>query len=573
MSVDEEGSDPMFDDEFTGAESVDLLDSDAPPSERRAKTDVRQRGEEIPTDVIKSKSVPVGEDIMVEEDGQFTPRTVEGYERNPDTPYPVISVGAGTVDPEDVDGVYRGAPRARAELSFDDWPERFAERKQLIRDAFEQTVPKAQDSVVGRTIKPDDTEKTPAIDGQTFESAADRIATVLADMNKTDAENVLARISSIGDDLDRAHAGDRVGENRPRSFMDISEGESQSTIKHELGHVMASSQGFAAVDSGAAQDMNFYPASDDDIELSADGDPIQTPGILFADDPVEQLTVGYSNSDVADAFDVAPDSDESSSVGRSEWESQVRDEIPEEIPDLGARNFRNTDAEYLLEAEEGDMIRTEGPQMFGRHLSITEIDDDPGAASEREFVAVAEDGDEYEFRVRDRFDDVYVDSKMMTDDASRETVAFDVAGKRQSTPDAFGDSEPDIPSADEVLGGEAADTPEERMREFVTAANKAWFRANLAANRHDRQLGMRFSVINGYSSTSAHETIAQTVEMMHASRGRAQGEINTTASRLVRNNPELIEKYRHIADIPDPMQTAINEQLKIVQADFRLGDE
>ena len=568
--VDSEGTAEMFDEEFTGTESVDLLDSDAPPGERRELVDKKQRGPRIPPELVKNKEVPIGEEILVNEGGSTVPRTVTGYERPTDAPYPVIKSGSTTVDPGEVREIYRSAPRADAELSFDDWPDRYSERKQTVEDAIQQTVAKPQNSPVGRTIRENGTRKTPRIDNDTFDNAAERIASVLADIDREMVESVLPRLSTVGDDLSRAHAGDRPGKANPRAYMDISEGERQSTIKHELGHVMASSQGFGDVDAGASSEMNFFPASGDDVDLSADGDPVSVSGFTTADDPVSQFTIGYSNDEIAESYGVNPDSDESRSVGRSDWEEQVREEIPESVPELGARNFRNTGNEYLLEAEEGDMIRADGPQSFGRHLSIQEVDDDPVGVADRDIVALGENGDEYEFRVRDSFGEVTVETKDITDDPSRETVLFRVAGKRQSTPDGFGDSEPDTPDADEVLGGDPADTPQERMREFVTAANRAWFRSNLAANRIDEQLGGRFTVKSGYSSTSAHEVIAQTVEMMHASRA-SERKVNSAAARLVRNNPELIEKYRHIADIPDPMRSAINEELEINGHDFRLG--
>jgi hypothetical protein len=568
--VDDSGTAEMFDEEFVGEESVSLLDAGGAASDRRRPTDVRQRGPEIPGELIKSKQVPEGEDILVDEGDRVVPRTVRGYSRPGDTEHPVLDTGVQKTDPDEVEAIYRAAPRAEAELSFDEWPDRYAERKRVVERAVRSVVPRGQNDVSDRTIKEGGETKTPEIDDATFDRATDRIASVLGDTDRETAETVISRLQSIGDNLDRAHAGDRPGENRPRSYMDISENESQSTIKHELGHVMASSLGFGAVDASQSHEMNFYPAEDDDIDLSDEGEPISGGSITTADDPVEQLTVGYSNGPVADARGVE-DTDERTSVGRSEWEDEVREEIPEQTPDLGPRNFRNATDEYLLEANEGDMIRADGPQEFGRHLSITEVDDDPTGVAEREFVAVAEDGTEYEFTVEDRFGDVFIDSKSITDDPTRESVIFRTAGKRQSTPDTWGESEPDTPEPDDVLGGDAADTSEGRMREFVSAANRAWFRANLMANRNERSEATRFNIKSGYSTTSAHETIAQTVEMMHAGRDK-QRDVNTTAARLVRNNPELIEAYRHIADIPDPMRSAINEELDINGAEFRLGE-
>jgi len=569
--VDESGAAEMFDEEFTGETSVNILDADGSPADRREATDIKQRGPRIPGELVKEKDVPEGEQVLVEDGDRLTPRTVEGYQRPSDVAHPVLDVGSTTVDPDEVDAIYRAAPRAEAELSLDEWPERYSERKRLVKDAVKKAVPKAQNAVSGRTIREDGERKTPEIDDATFDSAADRIAAVLADTEQKTAETVIARMESIGDDLDRAHAGDRPGENRPRSYMDISEGEPQSTIKHELGHVMASALGFGAVDASASHDMNYYPAADGDIDLSEEGDPVSAGGITVANDPVEQFTVGYSNGFVADARGVDNEV-ERTSVGRSEWEDEVREEIPEKIPDLNARNFRNADNEYLLEAEEGDMIRSDGPTEFGRHLSITEIEEDPPGVSDRKFVALAEDGTEYEFKARESFGEVSVEKETITDELSRESTLFRVSGKRQSTPDAWGNSEPDTPDPDDVLGGDAPASPEERMENFASAANRAWFRANLMANRHDKNKATRFNVRSGYSTTSAHETIAQTVEMMHASSDK-QRDINSTAARLVRNNPELIEAYRHIAEIPDPMRSAINEELEINDADFRLGGD
>jgi hypothetical protein len=499
--------------------------------------------------------------------------TVEGYETDPNTGDPVLDVGRLNVNPDDVDGVFRAAKRAEANLSFDEWPDDINQRKSMIKSAVKETVPKGQDDVRDRTIR---NGQTPEIDDGTFEKAADTISSVLANTNQPEAETILSRISSVGDDIPRAHAGDSPGKNRPRAYMDISEGQSQDVIKHELGHNFAQSFGFGNVDSGASADRNYFPGGGDDVDLSSDGDIINTTGrVLYAEDPVEQHTVGYSNAEVAEAAGVDFDSDESTSVGRSDWEDKVRDEIPDEIVDFSARNFRNADNEYLFEAEEGDMIRTDGPKRFGRHLAIKEINEDPsGGPADREFVAEDNSGNEQVFGVERTMTDYVRITKVRDIEPDQNSPAFDVAGKRQSTPDAFGDSEPDIPDPDDVLGGEPADTPQERMREFVSVANQAWFRANLSANRHGKQENATmFNIRDGYSTTTAHETIAQTVEMMQTTEDEHSAyEINSTAKRLVNNNPELIEKYRHIADISDTMQRELNNELQGADTDFRLGD-
>jgi len=568
--VDAEGNADIFEGEPDTPDRVDLLEAEGSTvGEARAPVDTKQLGAEITAEMVVSKAVPEGERIAVSENGRTKYYTVQGYSRPTDEEDPALDLGSRDLKASADVTIHRATPRARAELSFDEWPERYSERRRVVAETFDAVVARGQNAASGRTLGGYGSSKSPRIDDETFAKARDGIADALADMDRETAEQTLARLSSVGDNLDRAHAGAREGQNRPRAYIDISEDAPQSTITHELGHAIVHAQGFSRVDSGAAHDMEFYPTINESLDKGAE--PITDfSGFTSGEDPVEQFTIGYGNDEIAEGYDVEPNSETANSVGRSDWEAEVREEMPSEVPSLTARNFRNADATYLEDAERGDMVRATDPDaLHPQNLSIVEIFEEP-LRGERGFIAEGPDGDRYSFEL---IDPPFREGKAVgMGDSTEELqpIEFEVSGKRQTTPDGWGDGL-STPDSDAVLGSTEPPDSETAVRDFVSAANRAWFRMNLVANRFDRGRGAEFTIKGGYSSTNAHEVVSQTVEALYTPVSDPS-EFRRTARRLVRKQPEVLEAWRHVGDVTGTQREILNEELSDADVEFRFGD-
>jgi hypothetical protein len=315
---------------------------------------------------------------------------------------------------------------------------------------------------------------------------------------------------------------------------------SESTGAHETGHAMHKSFGGTGNKGTSAIDYNRQIPN---YDWDNPEDALMT---YTLDDPERSI----SNSDL-----------ENFSFGVSEWRDRVDSEVG---PELTGRNFTEPPEDWFRdELEEGKMVRfadyptqqfdEDGPTAW----RVEAIDDD---------VVTLESpkGETFEAEVNEsRFGPDTLDAVNITETNG---LTPDVVGKRESTPDSWGLDNPD---PDEIIGElDRPDDVQGRMDEIHKEANAAWYKQHKLNNVYGEDTAGESHIISAYSSTTAHEVLAQMHEVM--SNDKIESRKEAAAHSLVKYHPRLLERYRQQFEITGDMREKINTELKIQRKDARI---
>lgn len=539
---------------------IDILTS----AERRSDFDSIETGEEIET----LDDVEVGDKVVRTFSGTDTLYEVTGLEDESDNQF---SVREATIEAERVsDGRERSfslrsdkdSGLSTTESDIDDIPEPdvsidpslgwsesgLTGRKEAVEDALEKWTPFGdRDNVFEEAPLPDDGADEWV--SQNKESIARGLA---AAKDAEVAETAIARLGQVGDQGGGSHAGTNTLGDQPRGYMKLFS-QSDRTAVHETGHTIFQVQGFKGGVGTSALDYNFEFPDRPDIR-----------------DDFDRFTITDSDS---------PGLDTDDSLGRDEFKDRVEAEVGEV---LDGRNFSkppdsdlgNDYSAWAEDAEPGDMVRFEedafAPAADGedrRTFRVVDKRDAEDAINETDaelfttaLTVESATGEQFEFVVRDE-----INTTRAVDYAEMGTTP-PLAGKRESTPDGWGVTNPD---PDDALDEDPADTPEDKLRRVAQRANAAFYKQNLLHQQYGDSVAEESMLRTEYSSMTTQETLAQ----LHGSIQTPNVSVDDkrqTAKALVRHHPRLLAAYRDAFDIPDDVREFINDELERRNAETRL---
>lgn len=520
----------------------DVLDVGMSPAERREGVDVAPVGDKIDVDAIDDDMV--GESVMFTDAGRDRMMTVqevdEDFHGNP------ILIGENTAGidrsvrvMDDTELWETEAVPENPDVSID-WSDDMDERTEAVREAIEDWVPLGDDA-------PGDFADDIPIDQDMADANIDHIAQALATSKDPEiAERTIGSFAQLGDDVSRAYAGKRTGPGGVTRTAVAVSGTIEATAVHETGHIVGKTFGM----SGHASHL----ASDHRGELPDPGD------YGFGDDsvPDPEVRFGFDNPDGSER-----------AWGRDDWGPKVDDEIG---PSLDGRNFSKMPDDWAGEADEDAMVYFEENPVAGfqddeesnrawRIAEARDESDDPFAS--RELTLENWRGDQFDATVEGTPDGMKIKSKDIY-----ETEGFlpDVQGKRESTPENWGQYDKD---PDEILSDDAPGDVDERMERLGKATNEAWYRQAKMTEVVGKDDAELTTIKSNYSATNAHETLAQTHEVMQTS-DLSDLEFDRAARALVEHHPEMLDAYTDVFDVgSDGMREALNNRLEHKGADYR----
>lgn len=512
-------------------ETVDLLDMDGTPAERREALRPEITDTELTGDMIRDREIPEGAYIGQDYKGVERFYKVKRYYEVGDTTRMKLEAASGnatskSVMPSDMNGGYRVATAPdEPDLTLPDWSDDPYERRDVIRGALDDVLPQGDDAPDGNKDGP--------IDDSDFDDAKDETAQVLAQSaDKEHVETVLSRFTSISDDLSRAHAVSNVKGPAPTAYTAVKSNMSRDTVAHELGHIVGDT--YEYVGGLNDKDGETYPitnfSSQDD--LLGDYGLKARPGMdQYRDTSVKANRDGF---------------------GEDMWADEVDEQVG---TGLDGRNFTKiTDPNNLDDAE---MLYLKDPPAHqeGRALDIVEVrNENPGM--ERNLTLEDKDGNQHEARATATSGGVRV---RWSNDESDYWGSNSVQGTRKSgPPDNWKPTDPD---PEEILTREPPrdGSTQDRMDELANQVNKAWYRQARAGQEMTDNEAAAYTIMNGYSSKQAHETMSRIHQVMRP--GQADDKVLNAAETLVTKHPGLLQAYRGVYDLPDKHVMAINEVL------------
>jgi hypothetical protein len=120
-------------------------------------------------------------------------------------------------------------------------------------------------------------------------------------------------------------------------------------------------------------------------------------------------------------------------------------------------------------------------------------------------------------------------------------------------------------SAEEVLDAmqrvQEIDDPEERVEEYVKAANRAFHRQHVAYDDGGMIEAADYIIKDKYSTTNAHEVLSRTNEVLQSGRDstRETGAIRT----LVNGHPDLLGSYLALFEPSDEVKEFLAEEMEV----------
>lgn len=533
--------------------TVDLTELDGTPQERReAVAGDFLSDDPITTSMVENEEIPEGAIIAGESGyGSLNVARVDGYTTKSftDEKYLQVTTKRGStreLKASRVEGKnyrpYKPSDTPTVTIPDDGWGDddtALADRRRAVKSVLDDVLPTGEDSP--------DTNQDGPIDDDTFENAKDKTAQHLARANdKEHAENVIARLTSVGDDISRAHAviGQSLFE-ADTAYYSISEDESTDTIVHELGHAVGDVYGFR----GGSNDMDgeTYPMPD----FKWQSDDVLNKYAIKTPPDSDDFTEGESVSDQT-AFML------------DDWTDEVEEQVGE---GLDGRNFSSVDDPNDLPNDEGSMIylSEEPSRNEPRAWRVVDAEHTGTRFGVEEYDVTLEDRDGRQ--VSGTYKESFDEPAVRWDDDSPFIATTEVQGKRKSTPDNWRGEKPD---PDDHLGTQSFDNPEDAMENLADKVNKSWYRQAVATREHGatRSVQDEYALKSGYSTKQAHETMSRIHELMRAD-DISNTEMAEAARTLVTTHPDLLEAYRNVYDIPVNMKVALNTVLELEDHDFR----
>jgi len=573
---------------------VNLSTRDGPPSRRREGVDRGDTfGETLPGAAVDEQAIPEGA-IIAEDKNDPESYQVLGYDEDfRGTQQIVIRSHHGNTRRFDADrfdrrGFKRYRRRADARVSIDGWDDADSidARREAVRETLDTVLPRfdnLEDTVLDRN------SVLPIADDQ-FDRVKESIARELARSKSRDhAETVVARMTAAGDDKDRASASPNANtREEPRGRFQIGDGRNgdEETITHELGHTVGYAYGFQGTSND--KDGAVYPMP----EHSWESDRFE------AEEKYGLAVPPRDRNPQGGTQDIPSDRNSFFTNGES-----IADDVETEIGSgLDGRNFSPA-ADDLGNPGGGNELLSEG-QMI--RLGDTPSHNEPKNWEVAEAQAVdpglprydapddAVPRDELDDEFRTRMNTVQTVTLESRDgDQVRATLSARSSGPslqwsddaeyvgseqvdmtRQSVPD---DWRTEYPDADDVLGTDDFDDPEEAARNLAAMANKAWYRMSWATKQLGAQDAQKLSIVNGgYDAKNAHEVMSAIHELMRSKEGDLgprddplETEIRDGIDSLVRHHPGLLEAYRNVYDLPEKHGRMANGILDRLGKDFR----
>lgn len=462
---------------------------------------------DVPTRTVSRESIDQGDILLV--DGE--PREVDSPGFNAAGYGRVKTPDGETVDgfqaPEQVERV-QGA-RTMYDLPSVDLPPSEGGRNDVSGKPLDEL---ANVILPGQESALKDPDEGP-IDDDLLADARDSLNDVLSRANDPDVAREYARRTAyIADEINRAHNGPRSNPKREQmNGMALSPNSGASTIVHEMGHGVAQSFGFSDNDNSAAHNMDYWP----DIDPESDEFREYMVG--------EGLALGGGTQDA---------------TGFDDWKDAEFDRVARFADD----QFEDWDGRNTASAlEAGDVVRFDDSPTVGtssRTLEVVGVDPNAGVRDDNvELELRTQDGDV----VSQTFDND--GSGFFADIASvnRGATDRDAAANRESTA-WTSDRTPDV--AD--LRGPADRSPKEKVRDLVSAANRAFYNMHLTRKYQDDDSAQLKTILSGYSSTNAHEVLSQVNELLQTDADAMDYATEAKVRRLSANHPALVAKYLDI---------------------------
>lgn len=421
-----------------------------------------------------------------------------------------------------------------------EWVDDIDGRTSELEDALRKTVQFGEQEGVDTSKPvplPDDEEQRE----EWLERVPPNVANALARSKDPEvAVQTIENFERLGNDGEGSHGSNNWSSGGSDSHRMKLTATYEAVAAHETGHAMHKTYGATGNVGTSAIDYN---GEIPDYDWDNPEDTIQT---YTLNDPNRSI----SKSDM-----------ENLAFGSNEWRGRVDSEVGEELTD---RNFTTPGDNWMREGlSEGSMVQ------FAEYPTQKFDEDGPTkwTVVERDGVDVTLEGPQgetFEAEVNPRqFGPDTLDSADI-----HETNGFvpDVIGKRENTPENWGLTNP---NPDEIIGElDRPDSVEGRMHEINKEANSAWYKQHRINNVYGEGTAEESHIKTAYSSTTAHEVLAQTHEVMSGDVSNTEAE--QAAHSLVNHHPRLLERYRQQFEITGVMKEKINTELKIQGADVQV---
>jgi len=324
------------------------------------------------------------------------------------------------------------------------------------------------------------------------------------------AREYVRRTGYIGDESQR-----KASYNGPVSLQPgmgqrmVMAGDDKETIRHEMGHGIAQSFGFNDQDTSFAWDREYWPKEGSDP------------------DELKSLLVGRDNVDA---------------VGFDEWQDDVDGEI------LGP-SFRGPQAD-LENMGPGDLLKFEDSPSIFTDSEVWEITGVSEGASR---------GVDYEIRDKTGFTDTVKirGGEAFGDDVENTLKGFSDPERAEAGEDTEFTGRP-IEQIEQAQERVSELNAEEKVREYVSQANRAFYKMHQASDRLGQRAREQHTIKDAYSSTNAHETISQMNEVMQTDIDHVARE---AAQKLSSHHPQLLGTYMAMFDPSPTMRDKLNEEV------------
>jgi hypothetical protein len=369
------------------------------------------------------------------------------------------------------------------------------------------------------------------IDDEKLAEAREVLAPVLDRAKDTEVAKQYAQRTVIGDKANRAHNG---GRRTPRDqtmnemTLDTSVTGAKRTVRHEMGHGLVQLRDFGSGNNQHAQDMNYWPDEIDPTDeesfqeylMAREGDRLSTTYGHgwgdWADDVEDEFATDEFDTGVPQT--VGGDVTAGDVVRFTEPPDPRLDSTEWEVYHVGEGNFGRR--EVYMRDNQGHTISHEI-----RSADDAGVTDGDGQAGEFSYLGAAE----VQAVAEDYSDIEDPGSEYVQPDESRFTSGGD-----------------DVPTVDEFRDELDAETWEDKIDNFASESNRAFYKMWLNKEHRDIEQGIN----SGYSSTTADEVPSEMHEVF-----QGPGDVKAeTAAEVAETYPRLTAAYLELFEPSDDVR-------------------
>ena len=279
--------------------------------------------------------------------------------------------------------------------------------------------------------------------------------------------------------------------------------------------------------------------------------PSQPPTLYIEPDGTVYDYETFDGGEFVEIGQVQGKYEQESPPGYDEWKESVEQQIAGiEYPDLFEREYQDppedqTDAELLDGLEDGDAVRFHVPtrEPETQHLIFRGTQDRWNSPEDDsiDYLFEKPNGNEWHWSVDKET------GELMTNHGSAIT-GFDNARSDDNDP---ADVEVDHPLEHWDGFDPNPETHNERIDNLVSAVNRAWYKqAKQFETSSDTFDNMSYYIGSGYSATNAHETMAQTHQVMQ------EGD-ELAVTNVIDRHPYLVASYVELFEVPKKTEERI----------------